>query len=287
MNFSFLNLFIRRRYTLEQIVDMVKGISYDPEARWSDHTSLGAGTATFPLLKVRTAVQAANLVQLIRRYQPDLKLRAIGGGTNLIGADRTIPDIAYIKLCPGEDFTLVERGKSGSFLAGAALSLKNVLDFACACSHGGAAGLYGIPGTIGGASVMNAGAKGKSISEFIEYLDLLDLETGTIKRVRHKGIAWGYRHTSIGEDQMVLRVAFRFNRVDPQAENALMREEILRRMRAPAGRSAGSIFRNPSPLLPAGKILEKCGAKELNNGRFSVSCDHANWIINRTDRKEL
>jgi len=281
--------FIKRNKfsSLEEIVRSIPGLLYDPAARWCDHTSLGAGTATFPLLKAFTAVQAANVVSLIREHLPHLTIRAIGGGTNLIGADRIIPDMVYMRLMPGADFTNIERGHNGLFLAGGALSLKNVLDVACACSFGGAAGLYGIPGTIGGATVMNAGANGKCISDFIDWIDLLDLTNGTVKRIRHKAFLWGYRHTSIGENQMVLRVGFRFLPVLPEEENALMKREMVRRMHAPAGRSAGSIFRNPSPLLPAGRLLEKCGAKEIDSGRFIVSPDHANWIINRSDRKEL
>ena len=61
---------------------------------------------------------------------------------------------------------------------------------------------------------------------------------------------------------------------------------MMRRMKSPPGRSAGSIFKNPAPSLPAGKILELCGAKEVDHGRFQVSRDHANWVINRTDRLE-
>ena len=86
---------------------------------------------------------------------------------------------------------------------------------------------------------------------------------------------------------MILRVIFRFSPIDPEAENVLLKRELLRRMRAPAGRSAGSVFRNPATTLPAGRILEKCGAKLLTEGRFQVSPDHANWIINRVDRTEL
>lgn len=278
----------RNKYgNLEELVRSIPGLLYDPAARWNDCTSLGAGTATFPLLKVFTAVQASNAVSLIRQHLTHLTVRAIGGGTNLVGADRVIPDMVFMRLMPGSDFTNIERGRNGLFLAGAALSLKNILDVACALSFGGAAGLYGIPGTIGGAAVMNAGANGQCVGDFIEWVDMMDLTTGTVKRVRHKGLLWGYRRTSISENQIVLRVAFRFRSVVPEEETVLMKREQLRRMRAPAGRSAGSIFRNPSPLLPAGRILEKCGAKQLDAGRFIVSPDHANWIINRSDRKEL
>lgn len=283
-----LRKFIKSKpHTLEEIVRSVPGSDYLPHARWSDFTSLGAGLGTFPLLRPLTVVQAASLAAMIRKHLPDFRIVPLGGGTDLVGADRDIPDMVYIKLAPGADFSFIERARNGFFLAGAALSLKNVLDFACTCSSGGAAGLYGIPGTIGGAGRMNAGANGKCFSDFLEYLEVLDLSSAQLKRYRKNNVQWAYRSSTLPENILILRAAFRFDEVDPNTERDLLKRELLRRMRAPAGRSAGSIFKNPSPDLPAGRILEKCGAKKLDSGRFQVSPDHANWIINRTDRKDL
>ncbi len=276
-----------KQSVLADIVRAATGAELIPGAAWDRYTSLGAGIAPFPLVKLYSIGQALEFVKKIRKRLPETKLRIIGGGTNLVGSDRELPDTVFLKLAQNDDFSRIIRGKHGLFLAGAALSMKNVLDTVCAYGHGGASGLYGIPGTIGGAAVMNAGANGQNISSFINFLEILDLDNGTMKRVRAKGIEWGYRQTSIKENELITRICFRFGKVDPQEENLLLRREILRRMRAPAGRSAGSIFRNPSPDLPAGKILEKCGAKTLDQGRFAVSADHANWIINRTDRTEL
>lgn len=276
-----------KQSVIADVVRAVPGVQFIPEAAWNDFTSMGAGLAPFPLLKVSAIGQAVDIVTALRKALPDLKIRVIGGGTNLIGSDRTLPNTVFLKLMPLEDFAQIRRGRNGLFLAGAALSMKNMLDVVCAYGFGGASGLYGIPGTIGGATVMNAGANGQSVSDFIDFIELLDLRDGSMKRIKHRGIQWGYRQTSIQEDELVTRVCFRFNGIDPQEENILLRREILRRMRTPAGRSAGSIFRNPAPDLSAGRILEKCGAKHLNSGRFAVSADHANWIINRTDRTEL
>ena len=280
-----------KRKSFADIADSIPGVKFTQEASWDRYTSLGAGSASFPLFRVATTVQASSLVAALKKEYPDLKIRPIGGGTNLVGADRTLPDTVYLKIYApanvGGDLSQIVHARDGLFFAGAGLSLKNVLDFACANSFGGAAGLYGIPGTIGGATVMNAGANGQCISDFIESIEFLDLNTGKVKRHRKISFEWGYRYTSIPADQMVLRVIFRFHSIDPEAENTLIKRELLRRMRAPAGRSAGSVFRNPSTALPAGRILEKCGAKDLSEGRFQVSPDHANWIINRIDRTEL
>ena len=278
-----------KRKSFADIAAAIPGVKFDQEASWNRYTSLGAGAAPFPLFRVGSTAQASDLIVALKKEYPDLKIRPIGGGTNLVGADRTLPDTVFLKIyaAPGGDLSQIYHAKDGIFFAGAALSLKNVLDFACANSFGGAAGLYGIPGTIGGATVMNAGANGQCISEFIESIEFLDLNTGKVKRHRKISFDWAYRHTSIPEDQMILRVIFRFNPIDPEAENVLLKRELLRRMRAPAGRSAGSVFRNPATTLPAGRILEKCGAKSLTEGRFQVSPDHANWIINRVDRTEL
>ena len=263
------------------------GVRFDPEARWSDHTSLGAGTGTFPLFCLETMSQAVNVVTRIREEFPAYTIRVIGGGTNLVGADRVLPDTVFLKLLHQEDFSRMTHGRNGLFVAGGAMSMKNILDIACACGYGGASALYGIPGSVGGATVMNAGANGKCISDFLEFLEVMDLETGKVSRLKKNAIVWNYRKTSLTEKQLVLRVAFRFLPVNPEEETLLQRREMLRRMRSPAGRSAGSVFKNPSMYLPAGKLLEQCGAKGLDKGRFQVSPDHANWIINRTDRSDL
>ncbi len=231
--------------------------------------------------------QAVNVVTRIREEFPAYTIRVIGGGTNLVGADRVLPDTVFLKLLHQEDFSRMTHGRNGLFVAGGAMSMKNILDIACACGYGGASALYGIPGSVGGATVMNAGANGKCISDFLEFLEVMDLETGKVSRLKKNAIVWNYRKTSLTEKQLVLRVAFRFLPVNPEEETLLQRREMLRRMRSPAGRSAGSVFKNPSMYLPAGKLLEQCGAKGLDKGRFQVSPDHANWIINRTDRSDL
>ncbi len=274
-----------RKKTFNEVIASLEGVQFNPAASWNDYTSLGAGIGTFPVLKIATLSQIAYLVKQFRKHLPDYTLRPIGGGTNLIGADRIIPKTVFLKLLPGADFSRIEHIGKGLFRSGAANSLKNVLDFTCGCGFGGASGLYGIPGTIGGATIMNAGACGQSVGDFIDFVEMINLETGKMTRLQHKGIVWEYRHTSLPANVMILRVAFRLQPIVPQMENELHKREMLRRMRCPAGRSSGSVFKNPSPLLSAGKILEKCGAKGLINGRFQVSPDHANWILNRTDLK--
>ncbi len=231
--------------------------------------------------------QAVSLVKLLRKHTPGLAVHPLGGGTNLVGSDVPLKDTVFIKLASGDEFTHHELRGDGTIRAGAGLSLKNVIDFACACGMGGASAVYGIPGTVGGAVCMNAGANGKCTSDFIRSVAVLNLDNGDVIRARKKGFCWSYRKSSIASNQMVLEVDFEFETANPEEETKLLQKEVLRRMRAPAGRSAGSIFKNPSPELPAGRILEKCGAKQLNTGRFQVSADHANWIINRTDRAEM
>lgn len=273
--------------TFEEELQNFPSLKYNPKAKWSDYTTLGAGTATFPLIKVNSIINATGVVAALSKKHSKLTLRCLGGGTNLVGADRVLPDTVFIKLDPGEEFGKIELYKDGSFLAGAANSLKNVLDHACACGYGGAAGLYGIPGTIGGATMMNAGANGQCISDFIVWVEFLELKSGRVHRLRREDLTFSYRKSQFTEDQMILRVAFRFSKVDPTEEKLLHKREMMRRMKSPPGRSAGSIFKNPAPTLPAGRILELCGAKGVDHGKFQVSADHANWVINRTDRLEL
>lgn len=236
---------------------------------------MGAGTAFFCLAK--TSPESAPAFARLAR-EGGWTVLPLGAGTNLIGSDESLGRTVFLRISAG-----IRDEGGGVFLAEAGCPLPTLLQAALRSGFGGAAALSGIPGSVGGAIRMNAGACGKEISDFLTELLLLDLETGETRLEPKDSFQWGYRSASLPLRSMVLSARFRFPPADIEKERAAMEAERIRRARSPKGRSAGSVFRNPSPELPAGRILERAGVKGLRRGAFEVAQEHANWIVNRAD----
>ena len=259
----------------------VPGVKVTFNASWNYVTSLGAGTGVFTLVEFQNLQQGSALIRFIKR-KLGKRIFPLGGGTNIIGTDTDIKDTLFIRALRGGNFGELSYNPSYAadiVSAGSAVSLKNLLDYACTFSLGGFSGLCGIPGTIGGAIRMNAGANGLCVSDFLADFDALDLESGEIHRYFTKEFDWGYRRSSIPESLFIVSARFRFKDSDSEQEKNLLKKELHRRLNSPAGRSAGSVFMNPGADLPAGLLLDKCGAKTFSRGAFSVSGRHANWIV--------
>lgn len=214
-----------------------------------------------------------------------MTLFPIGGGTNLIGSDTEIPDTCFVKLTGEADFAILKQDPDNPdhFICGSANSLGRIAIKALAAGYGGLSPLSGIPGTLGGAFKMNAGAMGKCLADFVVDFTVMDLQTGQCCTLKKKELLWEYRNSGLPDSQILLEARLNLQKVDPVKEQKDLEQERERRAKAPKGRSSGSIFRNPSAENPAGKILEQLSVKGLSSGSFSVSREHANWIINRSD----
>ena len=142
---------------------------------------------------------------------------------------------------------------------------------------GGLSALAGIPGTLGGALAMNAGAMGRQIS-FVNHI-----EAGTGPQDRNNGRKHRRRIPAVPLPATVLALyaTVQFQQAEPHTERELLQAEWLRRRSVtPGGASAGSVFCNPEHAPPAGVLLEQAGCKGLSAGVFAVSQQHANWIVN-------
>ncbi len=222
------------------------------------------------------------LVALARwARQERLPLRLIGAGSNLLVSDAGL-----------EGLTLCNRRLQGSVLDPGsgrieAQAGEPIPTLARRAARAGLSGLewaVGIPGTVGGAAVMNAGAQGGCTAEWLEEVTVLDPGAGTTPfRLRHDELDFAYRHSRLQvEPLLVLSARFRLSSGhDPQ--------EVSRRTSANLGSrtstqpyqqpSCGSVFRNPEPLK-AGRLIEGLGLKGLRVGGAMVSPIHANFIVN-------
>lgn len=155
--------------------------------------------------------------------------------------------------------------------------------FVSYCTSQGLSGLefgVGIPGSVGGAIVMNAGAWGFEIGSLVESVDLMD-SNGSISGVPGKSLGFAYRKWSMPKNTVLLAATFALKPGNKENIKAACRKyQDLRYKNQPVGEpSAGSFFKNP-PAESAGRLIEKAGLKGFSIGGAQVSPKHANFIIN-------
>lgn len=143
----------------------------------------------------------------------------------------------------------------------------------------GAAFLAGIPGTLGGALAMNAGAHGSETWDFVEQVSTVD-RAGVLRTRSKSEFKVNYRHVDAPEGEWFVTATLRFKEGDSQQEQALIRDLLKKRNASqPTNQPcAGSVFRNP-PGDYAGRLIEASGLKGLRVGGASVSEKHANFIV--------
>ena len=211
----------------------------------------------------------------------ELPWRVLGAGSNLLVGDGGVDEVL---LSLSEMQAQVEIG-AGADGAEAALPAGEKLAAAIkVCAARGLAGLEwaaGIPGTVGGAVVMNAGSQGSSMSERLTWVDWL-LADGQVRRTPRAELDFGYRRLARPEGAAVLGCGVALTSDQPRA----IRERIVkglkwRRQRQPLSHpSAGSVFKNPTGDH-AGRLIEVAGLKGESRGDAQISELHANFIVNR------
>ena len=178
--------------------------------------------------------------------------------------------------------------------AGAGLRMPALLSWCAAHGLSGLEGLIGVPGRLGGATAMNAGAYGGEMAQVVREATLLLPEEG-IRTLTGAEMAFGYRRSFLTDhpDAVVLRAEFCLTPGDPAAIRGRMKE-LLEKRRASQPLefpSAGSTFKRPEGYY-AGTLIDQCGLKGLTVGGAQVSEKHAGFVINRggatcADVKEL
>ncbi len=206
----------------------------------------------------------------------------LGNGTNLLVRDGGIRGMA-ISLARG--FLRVEEVEGGEekdlILAEAGGSLGQLVEFSLRKGLTGLEFAAGIPGTVGGAIFMNAGAFRGEIRGVLHTVRLMDGE-GKIDEKKKEALNFSYRFLELGGGEIILGGTFRLLPENGQRIAARV-EENLRRRRARQPwhlPSAGSVFKNPVQG-PAGRFIEETGLKGLRMGDAQVSEEHANFIVNR------
>lgn len=244
----------------------------------SRHTSFRIGGPADVWVEVADAEEIGR-VQAIAAAA-DLPLFVLGGGTNVLVSDRGVRGIV---LHLGRSLACLDWRANGNGLhvrAGAALPLKRLVTEAIARDLSGLEFAEGIPGTVGGGLLMNAGAFGGEIGNIVEYVDGVDAY-GELQRFPRSALRFGYRRFDLPPGFIVTRLEFLLHPADRDAIHA-KRDDAKRRREAhqPLGYpNAGSIFKNP-PGQHAGRLIEAVGMKGVRHGGAMVAEQHANFVVN-------
>lgn len=220
--------------------------------------------------------------------QNNIKYKIFGNGSNILASDKTYDGI-IIKLSNLNDMSF----NDGILNVSAGYNLVSLANDMCKKGYTGLEFACGIPGTIGGAIYMNAGAYLKDIGSLTQEVTVLD-ENFNIKKLSNKDLDLGYRHSVFMNNKyIILSAVLKLEKGDQEYINALIKERKKRRQSTQPLEysSAGSVFRNPKDLY-AGKLIEDSNLKGCTIGNAKVSEKHANFIVNTgnatsNDIKEL
>ena len=262
-----------RDTAIERIAQHV-GVRAERGRRFAELTSLRVGGAIDWVMSPNSEEQAAALVGAFEQNQ--IAWRPLGSGSNVLADDGehhyVIVSLKELKSEPVFD------GERVSVSAG--YSLPRLCVDAARQGLSGIEGLNGIPGTVGGALWMNAGAYGQEIGTVVETIRVA--RGGRVTDIPGTDVQWNYRHTSFREGELLLGATLRLQPGDRGKIRERMEEAKGQRLATqPHGaRSAGCFFKNaPSSPVGTGKMIDELGMKGTRRGGAVVSEKHANFIV--------
>ena len=262
-------------YSFILVRDMIDDIVLFEKEPMRKHTTLRIGGTVSTYITV-TGIEA--LRKLIKRFQEiGQRYIVIGGGSNIVWPDDDL-DLVVINL---SGLRHIKRIDERTVLAGAGLSLSALVRYTASSGLKGLEGLFGIPGTVGGAIKGNAGAFGYEIKDTLYYVKVIDA-CGEFREISSDDIIFGYRSSSIKDEEIIVEGAFRLKEGSRGILIDTMRQYLKkRRQTQPIGLpSAGCVFKNP-PEDFAGRLIDEAGCKGMRSGGMEVSTVHANFIVNR------
>lgn len=276
-----------------RLVDEVEGMLVTDESL-AKRTSFRVGGSADLAVHVASLRDLKLTLSVLREEQ--VPWTVLGRGSNTLVSDEGYRG-AVITL--GGEFCKQSVGTEGMLTFGAGMMLIRAVQLACAQGRGELTFAGGIPGSVGGAIRMNAGAHQGVISKHLDSVLIFSAD-GHVVQKKKADITWGYRFCDLSAGDIVLEATFDLPHVDPY----LLRSELefnlnQRKRKQPLGaKSCGSTFKNPtveelrsagvigpyaSRSVSAGKLIEMCGLKGYQVGGACVSPKHANFIINHKD----
>lgn len=248
------------------------GIPYREHEPLARHTSMGVGGPAALMAFPRSSEELRGTLAL--RAELDAPHRVLGGGSNLVASDEGLDELVVNT----EGLAKVTLHDDQRVTAEGGANLIRTVVRACRAGLAGLQSAVGIPGSVGGAAVMNAGAYGFSISDVMTDIVVYD-ENGA-RMQPPDGWRFHYRGSSIPEGAAVAEISVQLRPGDPEQLGSEIRELQLQRTRSqPVGRNAGCVFKNPAGGH-AGRLIDELGLKGTRIGGAVVSPKHANFVVN-------
>jgi UDP-N-acetylmuramate dehydrogenase len=225
-----------------------------------------------------TAADLQTLGTLLRQADSERPpVLILGRGSNLVISDQGFPGVV-IRM--GTAFASLKSGGPTALVAGASSTLPQLANWAARRCLTGLEFTISIPGSVGGAVRMNAGAHGSEISDHLSSVTLFDLDDLQLSRPSPSSLGFAYRRSNLTEQDLVIDATFELEPDDPQMIRGRM--DSYRKHRSDtqpgAAQNAGSVFKNP-PGESAGRLVEGAGLKGYRVGGASVSELHANFFM--------
>ena len=218
-----------------------------------------------------------SLVNLLKYLNDsNIKFFILGNGSNIILPDKYF-DGVIIKLDSLNNITI----ENDLLIAETGINLNALINKSIDLGYVSLYKLAGIPGTLGGATIQNAGCLGVEIFDYIVDVTILD-ENYKIKVLKKEDINYSYRYTEFKKSKpIILKCSLKLDKGNTLDIKKLMKDNLNERIKKQPleYKNAGSVFKNPEGLS-AGKLIEECGLKGYTIGGAKVSNKHANFIIN-------
>lgn len=260
------------------LADLTRSLS--PETRWrrqeplAKRTTLRVGGPADLLIEPATEADLATVLRLCQAQHVPVLI--LGRGSNLLIQDAGFRGV--VVCLTHAEFTQVEV-RECRLHCGAGAKLKAVAQAAKRHGLGNLEFLEGIPGSVGGALRMNAGASGSALFDVVERVRFMEF-TGQVAERRGAEVGAEYRSCPFFRERVALSAVLVGEPAERKAIEARMLAFNQRRWRSqPAAPSAGCIFKNPG-TQSAGRLIDELGLKDLRVGGARVSREHANFIVN-------
>jgi UDP-N-acetylmuramate dehydrogenase len=255
------------------------GTRLQEHAEFGKKTTYRVGGTVRALLTLSSLEELSELGNEINHV--GMPLFVLGNGSNLLVADGEHEVLGIVLQGGFESYSVVDDVDGVVVTSGASMDLPVLARRLSAEGIVGFEWAVGVPGTIGGACVMNAGGHGSDMAANV--IGLTTWSAGALKQWSSEELVFGYRSSALGSSDIVLSASLRLSRGDTE-ESKMKLSEIVswRRENQPGGQNAGSVFANPENDH-AGRLIEAAGLKGTRKGSAVVSEKHANFIIVDSD----
>ena len=257
---------------------ITKGIFLKDEAM-TRHTSYGIGGPAKAYIIPKDEDDLSNILQFANKYH--ISTHFVGSGSNLLVSDKGIDGLVITLGKALKHFEI----KGASVFAESGVMLGKMVKECISRHLSGVESLIGVPGTLGGALVMNAGAFGGEISNYLKRVKVMTMG-GEEKYYKPGDIKFSYRHSTFPLNEIVISAEFEL--IQSDAEAIAKKRSVAsggRKASQPLKfRSAGSVFKNPSEGA-AGYYIDQAGLKGTKVGNAEISTHHANFFVNHGNAK--